>query len=448
MKPSYLAAPLLLAVPAFAQGSDSCAGAQLIAGTGLFAFDNSAATTDGTPDNLCNFFGTSQIENDVWFEWVAPASGPYTISTCGQTTMDSKLAVYDGSCAGAVLACNDDSCGLQSQVVFNANNAQTYVIRLGNFPSAAGSTGSIDIESAILVSATSPVNGHTYRLLPPSSWMTGENAGVLMGGHLATVRSQAEQDWITQTFHNYQGTDIDLWIGFNDAAVEGTWVWASGETPSYSDWDLGEPNNSGGNEDYAIARKNNPAALWNDVPENPTGFHAGPYALVELGSSYSKFCAGDGLDPFVTTACPCANVGAAGRGCNNSANTGGAQLDASGGTTPDTLVLTVSGELPSASSIFLQGTSNAPTGVLFGDGVRCVSGVLKRLYVKPASAGSASAPGVGDPSISARSAALGDTITTGTSRWYQVYSRDPNPSFCPAPQGNTYNISNGVRVNW
>jgi hypothetical protein len=448
MKLMHLAALPLLAASALAQGSDTCASAQLIAGTGQFAFDNSLATTDGLPDNLCNFFSQSQIDNDVWFEWVAPASGPYLLSTCGLASFDTKIAVYDGSCAGPVLACNDDTCGVQSKVMFNANNNQTYILRIGCYPGTTGGAGLIELSSAILMTAVNPANGHTYHLLPGSSWSVAETAAISLGGHLATVRSQAEHDFLNTTFHNFQGVDIDLWIGFNDAPVEGTFVWASGDPVTYTNWDVGEPNNAGTGEDYANLRKNNPAAFWNDLADDPTGFHANPHGVVELGSNIASFCTADGLDPLMTTACPCANTGAAGRGCNNSASTGGARLDASGNTNPDTIVLAVNGELPTALSIFLQGNASTPSGILFGDGVRCVSGQLKRLYVKNAVGGAVSAPGAGDLSISARSSALGDTIASGTSRWYQVYSRDPSASFCPAPSGNTYNISNGQKIDW
>lgn len=449
MKLSTFAALSFLAASVSAQGSDSCASAQLIAGTGSFAFSNLGATTDGLPDGLCNFAGSSQIESDVWFEWVPPASGPYMVSTCGQTTIDSKIAVYNGSCAGAVLACNDDLCGLQSQLFFNALNTQTYIIRVGSYPGSAAGTGNIDIASAILASVTNPANGHTYHLLPGSSWSVAEAAAVSLGGHLATVRSQAEHDFLNASFHNYQGVDIDLWIGFNDATIEGTFAWASGETAGYTNWDLGEPNNAGAGEDYTVMRQNNPAAFWNDLPDAPTGFHANPHGVVEvLGSSGTPFCTADGLDPLVTTPCPCGNTGSAGRGCNNSQSTGGARLDVTGGTNPDTIVLAVTGELPTALSIFLQGNATVPSGIVFGDGVRCVGGGLKRLFVHNASGGAVSAPAPGDPSVSARSAALGDPIAPGSSRWYQVYSRDANTSFCPAPTGNTYNISNGQRLDW
>jgi hypothetical protein len=158
----------------------------------------------------------------------------------------------------------------------------------------------------------------------------------------------------------------------------------------------------------------------------------------------ATFCAGD-LDSPVP--CPCANTGLLGRGCENSFATGGALLDATGTTQPDTIVLHASHELPSVLSTFLQGSASIPA-VSFGDGLRCVGGSLKRLYVKNASAGAVDAPTGSDPSITARSAALGDTILPGSTRYYQTYYRDSNLAFCAAPVGNSWNVTNGVKITW
>jgi hypothetical protein len=166
--------------------------------------------------------------------------------------------------------------------------------------------------------------------------------------------------------------------------------------------------------------------------------------LEHVGSGSPSFCFGDGTQ---STPCPCGNNGQPGHGCDNSGATGGARLVSTGMTSPDTIVLTSSGEKPTAPSIFLQGdTTILP--VNFGDGLRCVHGVLKRLYVKAASGGVATAPQAGDPSISARSAALGDPIPLGATRYYQTYYRDPDPVFCPSPSGNTFNISDGLSIVW
>ena len=161
------------------------------------------------------------------------------------------------------------------------------------------------------------------------------------------------------------------------------------------------------------------------------------------GCGTMAYCFGDGA----LANCPCGNLGAGGHGCENSAGTGGAVLTVSGSHNPDTVVLTSSGELAAVLSIFLQGNASiAPTP--FGDGLRCVGGALKRLYANNAAGGVATAPHHGDPSITARSAALGDPIAPGSTRYYQTYYRDPNLSFCAAPAGNSWNVSSAMRIQW
>ncbi|MBK7874685.1 MAG: hypothetical protein IPJ77_02870 [Planctomycetes bacterium] len=162
----------------------------------------------------------------------------------------------------------------------------------------------------------------------------------------------------------------------------------------------------------------------------------------QLGA-ITSFCAGDGLDAQVTVACPCGNVGGAGRGCANSVNATGARLTWSGATNPDTLVLSSSG-MPSVSSvaaIFLQGDQRTG-GIVFGDGVRCVDGALIRLGSKPTLGGSASYPEVGNPSVSVRGGVVPGSAST---RFYQTYYRNAAAAFCPPA---TYNITNGLVVVW
>ncbi len=151
-------------------------------------------------------------------------------------------------------------------------------------------------------------------------------------------------------------------------------------------------------------------------------------------------------------ACPCSNQPPiTGRGCNNSAATGGALLTASGTAylSADRLVFTTFAEKPTALSIVLQGDTFLANGVVYGQGIRCVGGALKRLFAKNAVAGSMTAPdfGAGDPSISARSAAKGDVISAGEYRVYLVYYRDPVVvGGCPAT--STFNATQTGLVVW
>ena len=115
----------------------------------------------------------------------------------------------------------------------------------------------------------------------------------------------------------------------------------------------------------------------------------------------------------------------------------------------DSLVFTTSGERPTALSILMQGPTLVANGLVYGQGVRCGGGALKRLFSKSAVAGSITAPnfGGGDPTVSARSAAKGSVIQAGQSRWYFVVYRDPNVlGGCPA--ASTFNATRTGRVDW
>src|SRR5262249_5891597 len=104
-------------------GNDTCAAATAIAGTGNFAGDNIGATTDG-PSNC------GAMSNDVWYNWTATASGPTTFSLCG-SSYDTQISIYDtAACTGALLACNDDFCNLQSQATVCVTQGNVYKIQI------------------------------------------------------------------------------------------------------------------------------------------------------------------------------------------------------------------------------------------------------------------------------------------------------------------------------
>ncbi|PCJ44821.1 MAG: lectin [Alphaproteobacteria bacterium] len=111
-------------------------------------------------------------------------------------------------------------------------------------------------------------NGHWYEIQTSMTWNNAEaNAQSSYGGHLVTINDAAEQSWLTAQF----GIQEKFWIGFNDAAIEGTWVWSSGEAITYTNWHTGEPNNGivpGANEDYALINAFSGLNDWNDAPGN------------------------------------------------------------------------------------------------------------------------------------------------------------------------------------
>ncbi len=135
---------------------------------------------------------------------------------------------------------------------------------------------SFTIGSAITNSET----GHYYEYIDGDyTWTQARDAAAArtlygLQGYLATVTSLAENSYIEDKLQ------ADAWIGAADTGVEGTWKWVTGPengttfytdpdnggsgTVTWSNWNDGEPNDSGSAEDYAeIYSTNN--GLWNDL---------------------------------------------------------------------------------------------------------------------------------------------------------------------------------------
>lgn len=74
-------------------------------------------------------------------------------------------------------------------------------------------------------------------------------------GHLLTVASAAEDNFVKSKFESFIGDPntnvpgIYAWIGLTDEVSEGSYQWVTGEPFTYSNWAPPEPNNLG-NEDY------------------------------------------------------------------------------------------------------------------------------------------------------------------------------------------------------
>lgn len=122
---------------ALGQGTDNCADTTVLP-PGTYSFDTTAATVDGTA--TC---GLSAGSPDVWFKVTASIAGTLAVTTCTLASFDTVLSAFD-SCGGNQLACNDDTCGLQSRISFPVAAGQTVLIRVCGFNGATGS-GSVDI---------------------------------------------------------------------------------------------------------------------------------------------------------------------------------------------------------------------------------------------------------------------------------------------------------------
>ncbi|HZL21391.1 MAG TPA: Ig-like domain-containing protein, partial [Polyangia bacterium] len=134
-----------------------------------------------------------------------------------------------------------------------------------------------------------PATGHYYEFVNTNlNWAAARTAAAArtyygLQGYLATVTSAGEDTFINGKLA------ATGWIGASDAAVEGTWRWVTGPEGltnagagsqfwtglangtvfpgAYASWNPGEPNNSGGAENWAQFYV---GGLWNDLPATST----------------------------------------------------------------------------------------------------------------------------------------------------------------------------------
>lgn len=112
------------------------------------AFDNTAATTSFASSGIpCTFGGPENFSRDLWYTVTPDFTGTLQVDTCGGT-LDTAIAVYDGSCAALnLVSCNDDSCGLASSLLAPVTAGTTYIIRVASWGTAsAGGSTTINIQ--------------------------------------------------------------------------------------------------------------------------------------------------------------------------------------------------------------------------------------------------------------------------------------------------------------
>ncbi|MGZ2370872.1 PA14 domain-containing protein [Ancylomarina sp. YFZ004] len=142
----------------------------------------------------------------------------------------------------------------QSNIAENASNNACGAIVSYTYPIANDNCTS-RTNSISGYSYLGTLNGHTYYYSNSSVNINAATQNsVNIGGHLVTINTQAENNWI----NNKVG---EVWIAYNDAASEGNFVWVTGESNGYENWNSGEPNNSGG-EDHTVMYSN---GRWNDL---------------------------------------------------------------------------------------------------------------------------------------------------------------------------------------
>jgi hypothetical protein len=161
---------------------------------------------------------------------------------------------------------SDSDTGEQFRVSVYSNASMTSEYQIGT-TQAANIAEKIDVQG---------VRGNSlYSFISPSSWSDAEQKANALGGHLATIDTQGENQFLLDN------SSVGFFIGLNRKS--GSWQWSSGSNSRFTNWRTqpeggwAEPNNWLGIEDVVMVMVGGTfSGYWNDVPDDGTSVY-GPY---------------------------------------------------------------------------------------------------------------------------------------------------------------------------
>lgn len=123
-------------------------------------------------------------------------------------------------------------------------------------------------------------NGHAYLVVVDDaamSWSDAKARAEQAGGHLATVTSTAENQFIYQlavgvpgAFHLTNGPWLGGFQPNGSAEPKGGWTWVTNEPWSFENWAADEPSNTNGDEAFLEYTGSPPSSTWNDIDPLPS----------------------------------------------------------------------------------------------------------------------------------------------------------------------------------
>jgi hypothetical protein len=164
------------------------------------------------------------VYNDIWYSWTATYTGGLEFSTCGTATFDSRLAVYQSTTCppdtSSLVGCGDDEnadngapCGgFTSRALFNVEQGQSYLFRLGGWSSGDRGAGSVLIKR--IEPVVPPANDDCANALDAFviSQEQADNFDFIFEG---TNKLSTGQPQFATPICNNDGDFRDVWYTFN-----------------------------------------------------------------------------------------------------------------------------------------------------------------------------------------------------------------------------------------
>ncbi len=191
---------------------------------------------------------------DQWFQFTATITGKVTVSTCGLTSANTYVEIYDG-CDLEAFATSDNFCNEQSEVSFEVISGLTYYINWRNFYTNSQYEWSLQQSSAaqgefcsnpLFVSAGNTVSNapqNKYRWFKFTATRTGKVTVSAIGTEAESCRVAVFNDCMFTTSLNNDLSWNPSKIAFEGVEGETYLIsWQNGATSGVINWTIEETN--------------------------------------------------------------------------------------------------------------------------------------------------------------------------------------------------------------
>jgi hypothetical protein len=149
--------------------------------------------------------------------------------------------------------------------------------RSGAIDSGLEAEAEAEAEAAPPPILTGDFDGHHYEVVLSAglTWPLARDGAIAKGGHLVTITSADENEFVRALAVGagvWSDDGHGPWLGATQEIIDGGepdlgWTWVTNESWSYTNWLAGEPNNSGGAENYLHFYGDPAGGAWNDINE-------------------------------------------------------------------------------------------------------------------------------------------------------------------------------------
>ena len=234
---------------------------------------------DGSGESITEETIVSElIDQEIYAQWTinkynlqVNSSVNGNKSTSGHNGFTFDVYVNEELVADDVITYSNPETNYGSQVIVKLNSKTNYATIEDEI--AATITSDTELTPAWFTSANIGVQFKYERatlivITEGKTWEDAEAYAQSLGGHLAMIKNEDMQNYVYNTIlANPNVANLStFWIGATDKAKEGEWRWVDGTllSSTYSNWNSGEPNNSGG-ENYCQYYISGNKGKWNDL---------------------------------------------------------------------------------------------------------------------------------------------------------------------------------------